>query len=445
MSHRLSRRQWLSTGAFAASTTLLGPVAHGPALTAAERAARSPNERWRIAAIGMRYQGSVITREAEAFGDVVAIADVDRHVREQARASFGSTPAIYEDYRDLLSKSACDVVLIATPDHWHARMLIDAVRAGRDVYCEKPLTLTIDEGRQILRAVQETGAVVQVGSWQRSDARFRQAVELVRAGRIGRLRRVVCTTSKNPTGGPFEPQPVPEHFNWNLWQGQTPDVPYVPERSHYNFRWWQEYSGGKMTDWGAHHLDIGHWAIVGDQATGPVKVEGTAKYPETPGGYNVAVDFHARYTYADGVVLEAFDHPQPNCPGEGVLFEGETGTIFVSRATIKGQLETPLKDRPFPLADYRLYADNLELPERSGKIDAIKNHMANLHACLQSRRPPISDVASQHRAATVCHLGNIAMKLGRPLTWDPAAEQFSGDAEANSLLSRPQRAGFEVA
>lgn len=413
-------------------------------VSAADVAARSPNERWRIGAIGMRYQGSVITREACAFGDVVAIADVDRHVREQARASFGSEAAIYENYQDLLSKGGLDVVLIATPDHWHTKMLIDCVRAGVDVYCEKPLTLTIDEGKHIQRAVQETGAVVQVGSWQRSDSRFRQAAELVHAGRIGKLLKVTCTTSRNPTGGPFQTQPVPSHFNWNLWQGQTPDVPYIPERSHYTFRWWYEYSGGKMTDWGAHHIDIAHWAIVGNEPTGPVRIEGEATHPAIENGYNVASDFHARYTYANGVVLEAWDRPQPDCPGEGILFEGDAGKLFVSRATITGQLAVPLKEQPFPVAEYQLYRGDLELPERNGKIDAIKNHMANFYACTKSRQPPVSDVASQHRSVTVCHLGNIAMRLGRPLQWDPAAEQIVGDADANAWLRREQRRGFEI-
>ena len=444
MPHRHSRRSFLGASALAASAPLLAPVGTAPTLSAADAAAKSPNERWRIACIGMRYQGSVITREATAFGDVVAIADVDRHVREQARASFGSTPRIYEDYRDMLAKTNADVVMIATPDHWHTKMLIDAARAGFDVYCEKPLTLTIDEGKHILRAVQETGAVVQVGSWQRSDSRFRQAVELVHAGRIGKLQKVLCTTDKNPTGGPFETRPVPEHFNWDLWQGQTPDVPYVPERSHYTFRWWYEYSGGKMTDWGAHHLDIGQWGIIGNEQTGPVKIEGKATLPDIEHGYNVARDFYAKYTYANGVTMEAFDSPTEECPGNGVLFQGDAGKIFVSRGTITGQLEVPLKEQPLPVADYRLYTDNLDLPERHGKIDAIKNHMANFYACTHSRRPTISDVASQHRSVTTCHLGNIAMRLGRALQWDPAAEQFVNDAEANTWLLREQRQGYEI-
>ena len=229
----------------------------------AQDAAQKPKakiERLRVGSIGMRYQGTVIAKQAEEFADIAAITDVDRHVREQARASFGSTPRIYEDYRDMLAKADVDVVTIGTPDHWHTKMLIDSCRAGKDVYCEKPLTLTIDEGKLLTRVVEETGRVVQVGSWQRSDHRFRLAVEMVQQGRIGKLQNVIVTLGKNKTGGPFAVKEVPAHFNWDLWQGQTPDVPYIPERSHYTFRWWYEYSGGQMTDWGrapSRHRSMG--------------------------------------------------------------------------------------------------------------------------------------------------------------------------------------------
>ncbi len=183
---------------------------------------RSKNDRFGIGAVGMRHQGTVITREAAKYGDVVAIADVDRHVREQARASFGSTPAIYEDYRALLDRKDVEVVMIGTPDHWHARMVVDACLAGKDVYVEKPLTLTVWEGQVICKVVEKTGRVVQVGSWQRSDWRFRLAAEMVRQGRIGTLQRVEVVLGKNETGGPFPERPVPGHLNWELWLGQAP-------------------------------------------------------------------------------------------------------------------------------------------------------------------------------------------------------------------------------
>lgn len=438
-----SRRRFIQSSA---SLAALACVPYTSTSDAQEKAApKSPNERWRIGSIGMRYQGSVITREALAFGDVVAICDVDRHVREQARASFGSTAKIYENYNDLIARNDIDVVLIGTPDHWHAKMVIDACRAGKDVYVEKPLTLTVDEGKILNRVVKETGRVVQVGSWQRSDARFRQAVEMVQAGRIGKLTKVTVLMGKNTVGGPFEVRPVPKHFNWDLWQGQTPDVPYIPERSHYTFRWWYEYAGGEMTDTGAHHLDIAQWGI-GMQDSGPVEIVGTAKFPKVENGFNVAIDYHALYRYSNGVELEVLDSPRGEHNRNGVMFEGEEGRIFVNRGTIAGRPVEELAKKPFGRGDYRLYDfDNTSRPELSGKIDAIKNHMGNFYDCTVSRKTPISDVVSQHRSATLCHLGNIAQRIGRPLRWDPQAEQFVDAPEADKLLRREQRKGYEVA
>jgi len=425
----------------AASAVALAGVWAAPRRFAAAAESRQPpaskNDRPGIGAIGMRYQGSVITEKARAHGDIVAIADVDRHVREQARASFGSTPAIFEDYRGLLDRKDVDVVLIATPDHWHTKMVIDACRAGKDVYIEKPLTLTIDEGKLLCRVVKETGRVVQVGSWQRTDCRFRLAVEMVRAGRIGKLQRVTCVTGKNPTGGPFEVRPVPENLNWDLWQGQTPDVPYIPERCHYTFRWWYEYSGGKMTDWGAHDLDIAQWAI-GEL---PVRIDGKGAIPNTPNGYNVAVNFQAKIAYPSGVEMIVDNEGRA-----GVLFEGDAGRLAVNRGVLVGKPVDDLKDNPLARDRFRMYPhDDPNLPERSGKLDAIVNHMVNFFECIRTRNLPISDVVSQHQSVTTCHLANISTRLGRPLAWDPQKEQFVGDDEADKWLSRPQRKGFEIA
>ncbi len=407
----------------------------------------SPNDRWRIGAIGMRYQGSVVTRAALAYGDVVAICDVDRHVREQARASFNSAAAIYEDYRDLLARDDVDVVIIGTPDHWHAKMLIDACRAGKDVYCEKPLSLTIDEGKLVRRIVDQTGRVVQIGSWQRSDARFRLAVELVHAGRIGSLRTVTIVMGKNAAGGPFERAPAPKNLNWDRWLGQAPDVPYVAERCHYSFRYWLEYAGGEMSDNGAHDLDIAQWAI-GAADSGPVEVTGEGTFPSIPDGYNVPTYYHAVYRYANGVEMEVLDRPRGQYDRAGIMFEGAEGRIFVNRSTLAGKPVEDLAHHPLAATDYKLYkCDNLDRPQRTGKLDAIHNHLGNFFDCLRSRELPLSDVASQHRSATVCHLGNIAIRLGKTLSWDPGAEQFLGpDASGGKeLLSRPQRAGYEVA
>jgi predicted dehydrogenase len=400
---------------------------------------RSKNDRFHIGSIGMRYQGTVIAEKARAHGDIVAIADVDRHVREQARASFGSTPAIFEDYRKLLDRKDVDVVTVGTPDHWHAKMVIDACLAGKDVYVEKPLTLTIDEGKTLLKVVQKTGRVVQVGSWQRSDHRFRLACELVRQGRIGKLKRVEVILGKNETGGPFHASDPPRHLNWDLWQGQTPAVPYIEERCHYTFRWWYEYSGGQMTDWGAHHIDIAQWGI-GADASGPLEIDGKAEFPDVHNGYDVATKFSARLRYANGVEMVIDDEGR-----NGVTFEGEDGRVFVNRGTISGKPLEGLREDPLARDRFKLYAhDNLARPPRMGKLDAIVNHMGNFFDCVKTRKTPISDVVSQHRSASVCHLANISMRLGRKLAWDPAKEQFLSDDEANRCLSRLQRTPYEV-
>lgn len=445
------RRHFLATTLGAAAAGLTAPYT----FTAnAEKATKpkSKNDRPRIGAVGMRYQGSVITEKAREHGDIVAIADVDRNVREQARASFGSTPKIYEDYRQMLDKQKLDVVLIATPDHWHTKIAIDSARAGADVYCEKPLTLTIDEGKILCRVIRETGRVLQTGSWQRSDARFRLAVELVRLGHLGKLHTVTANESPNPTGGPFAVRPVPGYLNWDLWQGQTPSVPYVEERCHYTFRWWYEYSGGKMTDWGAHDIDIGQWAA-GAQHTGPVEIDGHAStLPKDPLSYNVAPSFHTEMRYANGVRLVVTTEGR-----NGLLLEGDKDRIFVNRGTLAGKPIDALaasfgvsaKDLPFHEGVrekfYGAYADdNKTRTLKAGKLDAIVNHMGNFFDCTKTRRAPISDVTSQHRSVSTCHLANIAIRLGRKLQWDPEKELFVGDAEANRWLRREQRKPYQI-
>ncbi|MFH1924208.1 MAG: Gfo/Idh/MocA family oxidoreductase [Planctomycetota bacterium] len=436
----MSRSQPTRRGFLKTSVGALAAGAAVPYVFTADAEARaqprSKNDRFNIGSIGMRYQGTVIAEKARAHGDIVGIADIDRHVREQARAAFGSTPRIFEDYRELLERKDIDVVTIGTPDHWHTKMVVDACRAGKDVYVEKPLTLTIDEGKLMRRVVDQTGRVVQVGSWQRSDHRFRLAVELVRQGRIGKLERVDVVLGKNKTGGPFPTDDPPRHLNWDLWQGQTPDVPYIEERCHYTFRWWYEYSGGQMTDWGAHHLDIAQWGI----GSHPVEIEGTAKFPNVPNGFNVALDFHARYRYANGVEMTVADNGR-----NGIMFTGTGGRVFVNRGTVEGKPIEELAEKPLPREQFNVYDfDNLDRPERMGKLDAIVNHMGNFFDCIRQGRKPISDVESQHRSVSTCHLGNISMHLGRTLTWDPEKEFFVGDEEANARLSRPQRVPYEI-
>jgi myo-inositol 2-dehydrogenase/D-chiro-inositol 1-dehydrogenase len=434
----LNRRDALRIGAYGVASGLCIPYVFTADAEETNRP-KSKNDRFRIGAIGLRYQGSVITEKACEYGDVIAICDVDREIAEKARSQFGGKAELYDDYRRLLDRKDLDVVMIGTPDHWHTSMVIAACQAGKDVYCEKPLTLTIDEGKLLSRVVPESGRIVQVGTWQRSDHNFRIGCELVRQGRIGKLHKVTVVLGKNKTGGPFAVQPVPKHLNWDLWQGPTPSVPYIPERCHYTFRWWLEYSGGQMTDWGAHHMDIAQWGM-GMELSGPIEIDGKAEYPNTPNGYNVPIDFHATMRYSNGVELEVLDDGR-----NGVMFEGEEGRVFVNRGTVSGKPVEDLTERPLPRESFRLYEhDNLTRPPRVGKLDAIVNHMGNFFDCVKSRQKPLADVVSQHRSVSVCHLANISMRLGRKLRWNPEQELFVGDDEANRWLTREQREPYRI-
>ena len=362
--------------------------------------------------------------------------------------------AIYEDYRRLLDRKDIDVVTVSTPDHWHSRIAIAAMKAGKDVYCQKPLTLTIDEGRRILKALEQTGRVFQVGTQQRSDVKgFQTAVALCHLGRIGKIRRVTCAIGGGPSGGPFKKTPPPKGLNWDLWLGQTPPVDYIRERCHGTFRWWYEYSGGKLTDWGAHHVDIATW-VIGMSGSGPTSVEplefthaqelrnGRATKDDC---YNTATRFKIRCVYPNGVELVIIDgNGTPLWQGKrtedtkrttnGILFEGEKGNFFVNRGLFLGPAVEELKTNPVPEAEMTKL--------RKGK--AALSHMGNFIASVKDRSATLSDVASHHRAITTCHLANIAMRLGRKLTWDPAAERIVGDDEADAWQAREQRKGFEV-
>jgi predicted dehydrogenase len=314
MSYSGSNRRdfFRSTAALAAGAVLPEWLLERPA--AAD--VKSPNARLRVGAIGVGGRGSGIARDAQAYGDILAVCDGDRARAEGAKSDprIGAGKAeIYEDYRKLLDRGDIDVVTIGTPDHWHTRICIDALRAGKDVYCEKPLTLTIEEGKRLCKVVHETGRVLQVGTQQRSEhgSRFLTAVAMVREGRIGRVKRVTCAIGSAHAGGPFPKAAPPEGLNWDMWLGQTPKVDYIKERCHYEFRWWYEYSGGKLTDWGAHHVDIAQWAI-GMERSGPKWVEPVSGahpvafkdgYPLADDRYNTATEFTVRCAFPNGVEM----------------------------------------------------------------------------------------------------------------------------------------------
>jgi len=436
-----TRRQFVASSAAA----LAGATAIPYVLTANSAEADKPkskNDRLAIGTIGLRSRGTVVTKRALPYGDVVAICDVDSQVAQKAKEDFGGKADLYEDYRQLLERRDIDMVIIATPDHWHAAQLIAACQAGKDVFCEKPLTLTVDEGKLICQVVKQTGRVVQVGNWRRSDPRFRLACEMVRAGRLGKLHTVTVTMGKNETGGPFQNQQPPTHLNWDRWLGQAPLAPYCPDRCHFTFRWWYDYSGGQMTDWGAHFLDIPQWALDMD-ASGPLDIDGQATFPNVANGYDVATRYSARLVYPGGVEV-IVDDSQTRY---GILFEGTEGRIFVNDGGVYGKPAERLKDDPLPREKYTLYAhDNLSRQPGigSGSRASLPNHMGNFIDCIKSRLDPISEVIGQHRTASICHLASISMRLGRKLTWDPDREQIVGDDEANGWLSRQQRKPYQL-
>jgi predicted dehydrogenase len=431
-SSRPNRRDFLASTTGAAATAALAPAPYwftGEHAQALEF--QSKNDRPHIGQIGCGGQGNGITNSAKRFGEIVAVCDVDQRHAEGARAKQGGGKAdMVGDYRKILDRKDIDIVTIGTPDHWHTKIAIEAMKAGKDVYCEKPLTLTIDEGKLICKTVKETGRVFQVGTQQRSQDgnRFLTAVALCHHGRLGKIQRVECRIGGGDRGGPFKETDPPSHLNWDMWLGQAPLVPYIKERCHYQFRWWYEYSGGKMTDWGAHHVDIAQWAI-NALDTGPLSIEGTAQHQNIKNGYNTAIEFLITCKFKNGAEM-VIRHDKEN----GVFIEGDQGRLFVSRGALKGKPVEDLKENPLPEdAITKLY---------KGKKPG--DHMRNFFECVKTREQPISDVFTHHRALTTCHLANIAIRLGRPLRWNPETEQIEGDDEANSWQKREQRKGYEI-
>lgn len=408
-------------------------------LSAATRRALGPNDRARIALVGCGGMGRGDANNAQRFGDIVAVCDVDaRHVEAAAKqfAKDGKAPAKYSDFRKVMESSDVDVVITGTPDHWHTLINLAAVKSGKDVYGEKPLTLTIDEGRRLVKAVREQGAVLQTGSQQRSDGRFRLACELVRNGRLGKLKEVNIWLPAGLREGPFQAEPVPEGLNWDYWLGQAPKVDYAPKRCHTYFRYFYDYSGGTVTDWGAHHLDIARWAVGLD---GVEEIEGKPLAEPIPGGYTAISEYEIRMKYANGVVQNVRSTRADNIFGgveepdgqrNGIRFEGSDGWIWITRGSFRAS-DPELTKKP--------------LPESAERLSASNDHMGNFFDCVRSRKRPVADVEEGHRSASACHLAVISLRTGKKLKWDPAAERFAGEnaTEANGYLAREMRKPYD--
>ncbi|HUR60117.1 MAG TPA: Gfo/Idh/MocA family oxidoreductase [Opitutaceae bacterium] len=411
-------------------------------LAAAEapKSRRAANDRPGIALIGCGGQGTRDAQTASGWGDVLAVCDVDsEHAGAAAaklRAEGKAAPQIYSDFRKVLERPDVDVLVNGTPDHWHTLVNLGAARAKKDVYAEKPLTLTIDEGKRLVKAVRQSGIVLQTGTQQRSSQRFRLACELVRNARIGALRSADVWLPAGLREGPFAQAAVPAVLNWDMWLGQAPKVDYVAQRCHRTFRFWYDYSGGTMTDWGAHHNDIAYWAI---GLLAPREVASRVITPPIAGGYDTFSEYEVNYTYANGVKLNIHTTRDENFSGaklkengqrNGIRFQGADGWIWVNREEIKASDPAILKT---------------PLPENAVKLYSSSNHMGNFFDCVGSRKAPICDVETGHRSATMCHLGAISLRTGRALTWDAAKETFIGEfaREANGYVQREMRAPYD--
>tara|TARA_Y100000385_G_scaffold269020_1_gene306645 strand:+ start:210 stop:1595 length:1386 start_codon:yes stop_codon:yes gene_type:complete len=423
---------------------------------------QSKNDRVAVGLIGAGGMGLGNLRTASQWIDVVAIADADAGRASAANNSLSDGKAKeYADYRAILDRKDIDVLHIATPDHWHTKPLIEAMLAGKDVYCEKPLTLTIDEGKLIRNVQKETGRVVQVGTQQRSQFNlFVKAVAMVADGRVGKIKKVTAAIGAGPTCDPLPVVSPPAELDWDRWLGPVPAVDYryykKPSNGkkgprpntncHYEFRWWYEFSGGKLTDWGAHHVDIAVWALeqagqagehggptgIGGKATHPVPFKNGM--PVERDRYNTATSFLLTASYPEDVEL-VIRHDTDN----GVLIEGDKGRIFVNRRKLVGAPVEALADDPLPEDAIAKVYKNLPM-----EADGRKAHWATFLNCVKTRKDPISDVHSHMRALNVCHLAGISARLGRHIAWDATSEQITGDNEANAMLSRPYRKGYAI-
>lgn len=379
------------------------------------------------------------------FGDIVAVCDVDSRHTEKAKQAekIGKGKAdAYHDYRKVLERKDIDVVSVVTPDHWHVKIAIEALQAGKHVFCQKPLTLTLEENQLIRRACQRfSDRVFLVGTQQRSDGHlFVRAVNMIQKGFLGDIQKITVGINGSDVGGPFKKTTPPPELDWETWLGQAPKVDFMTERCHGSFRWWYEYSGGKFTDWGAHHIDIALWALRQDaQGTGPVEFDGTdAKHPvEFRDGYpvvddcfNTAHDFAIKCRFASGTEM-VVDSRSEN----GVLFEGTKGRMFVNRGKITGK---PIEEN----WDRDLYTDDDRKQLYKGK--PFEGHKDNFYRCIREGGLPVSDVFSHVQTMNACHLSAIAARLGRVIKWDPQAEKIVGDEQAARLFARTPRAGFEI-
>ncbi len=446
-SNPLSRREFIRSSAALTAAAIAAPLI----VPSSVFGANAPGNRITLGIIGCGNQSTVDLPEWLKNDDcqVVAVCDVNRASRgyktekqflgrepqrdfinafygQKATSGRSRGVAMYSDFRDLIARPDIDAVAIITPDHWHAVMTVFAARAGKDIYCQKPLTLTLGEGRAMIEAVRKHKRILQTGSQWRSNAMIRHACELVRNGRIGKLQRVETYVAENNFTGPgpgWKEMPVPEGFNYEAWLGPAPKAPYHQDRCFYRFRFIRDYSGGQTTNFGCHSNNVATWGM-GVETTGPVEVEDIgAEYPPKGDLFNTPTRVAFRARYADGVVLEC----KTDKRSFGATFEGTDGWLRV--------LSKKIECSKPGLEQSKIGPNEIHLAVSS-------NHYRNFLDSVKSRKDPVEPVEIGHRTASLCHLGNIAMLLHRKIKWDPKKEEITGDPEAAKMVARPQRAGW---
>jgi predicted dehydrogenase len=388
---------------------------------------------------------------------IAAVCDLDskrvQHAKDFVEGSYakkkGSNDAVhvktYGDYRELLKDGQVDAVAISTPDHWHSEPVVAAALAGKDIYVQKPLSMTLVEGRQVSDIVRAKKCAFQIGSQQRSSSQFRIACELVRNGRIGKLHTVKIGLPVDPSGDEEPDMPVPPNLNYAMWLGWTPQVPYTEKRVHPQNSikdrpgWLRidSYCLGMITGWGSHHVDIAHWGM-GTEFTGPIEIEGRAEFPKK-GLWNVHGPYHIEAKYANGATM-IIDNNFTN----GVRFEGADGWIFVSRGSAKVTASDPASafGKALDASDPKIL--NSKIGQNEIHLHKSNDHHLDWLTSIKTRQPAVTTPEEAHRSTSACQLGWIAMKLGRKLRWDPVKETFADDAEANTMRSRPQRTPYGI-
>jgi predicted dehydrogenase len=429
-----TRRKFLQQTTLA-SLALAAAPSIIPASALGADGATAPSERITLGVIGTGDHG--VNRNIKRFipeldCQIIAVCDVDTNRRAAAKAlieeryaeRFGSNYKgcdEYHDFRDVIARDDIDAIMNATPDHWHVLPSVLAAKAGKDVMCEKPLSLTLEEGRILSDVIQSTHRVFMTATENRSDENYHRMITLVRNGRIGKLKSIQLGLPGQPSINPARlvEEAPPKHFDYDFWLGQCPEKPYCEGRCHWNFRWILDYSGGQLTDWGAHMIDLAQWGN-DTEYTGPVEVDGSGEFPDT-GLYDVAHQFTVRYTYANGVeLLVESKNPYIKFIGEDgwIMNDGWRAPLQASKPSI---LEEPLGEK-----DLRLYT----CPE---------GEQRNFLDCIKSRKLTYAPVEIGHRTISIAHIGHISMQLKRKLRWNPDTERFIGDEPANWMLSRPQR------